>query len=570
MAKQELLLDGGSLDIADVIRVAYDFSNQLPVRLCPKAKERMQVSRQVVDEVVSNGQPLVYGVNTGFGANKDKAVSPEHLRELQRFLIISHAVCVGEHFPLPIVRSAMLIRANSLARGHSGIRPVVVELLIEMLNRGVTPKVPQKGSVGASGDLAPLSHVMLAFTKDPRPVQSAIENDLSRKLHEKGSLSSDEAMQAVLQSGYAFYYDKKSSQQREMSGLEAVHAAGLERIELEAKEGLALNNGTTFSTAIACMALYKGKRLFEKALRLSALSMESWRAFESALTPEAMQARGHEGQIRVAEKLRELLCDSVLSIKKEDFQNSSNAAKDFSDVQDDYSLRAIPQVLGPVAEMLDYVEKQIKTEINGTTDNPLVFSNMPHTNRCVSAANFHAQYMAVAMDALRPCMAELGSIAERRVFKLLDVKQARCENHRLTPFLAGSAGLMSGLMIAQYTAAALVSENKILSHPCVVDSIPTSANSEDHVSMAPIGARKTLEVIENVEYVLAVEALTATTACLMRARKEGCGLSANAREHVALLEKVRQMPASAPDFFDDRFYHVDIEGLKQLLFPENL
>lgn len=565
---QELVLNGNDLDMTNIIKVAYDFSGQIAIRLCPQARANMQLSRQVVDEVVAQGKPLVYGVNTGFGANKDKAIDLAHLRDLQRFLIISHAVCVGESFPLPIVRAAILIRANSLARGHSGIRPQVVDLLIELLNRGITPKVPQKGSVGASGDLAPLSHVMLVMTKDSRPDQAAVENELHQKLAQGHKLTAVEQEQAILQSGQAFYYDSAGGQQKEMSGIEAFYAAGLERVVLEAKEGLALNNGTTFSTAIACMALYKGRRLFDCALRLSALSVESWQGFESAFSSEAMEARGHAGQILVAKRLRELLSDATLSIKKEDFQKSSNAVQDFSDVQDDYSFRAIPQVLGPIAEMLDYVEKQLRIEVNGTTDNPLVFHNLPYTNRCVSAANFHAQYLGVAMDALRPCMAEVGSIAERRIFKLLDVRQARNEAHKLSPFLASSAGLMSGLMIAQYTAAALVSENKILSHPCVVDSISTSANSEDHVSMAPIGARKTLEVIENVEYVLAIEALVATTACLMRAKKLSSKLSANACQHVSMLEQVRGMSSTEPHFFADRFYHVDIEGYKRLLFPD--
>jgi len=460
-----VVLDGNSLTIADVLAVA---RHRARVTLAAHAREHMATTARWVREVVRSGNVRVYGVNTGFGYLASETVPPDAMRQLSRNIILSHAAGVGEPLPEEVVRATMLVRANTLAKGRSGVRPQTVETLLAMLNAGVHPIVPAKGSGGASGDLAPLSHLMLVLSKP-----------------ENGE--DDER-----ESGEAIYRDER------MSGLEAMRRAGIERLVLEAKEGLALNNGATVSAAMAALAVHDVRNLLANAQLALAMSMEALCGFRDAYLPVVHEA-GHPGQQKVAARVLHLLEGSEL------VQGGATEDPLILPPQDAYSLRCAPQVLGAVYDTVEFVHSVVSREINAATDNPLIFMELPRQNKAVSCGNFHGQAVALAMDILSMAVAEIGAIAERRIFRLTD----RTLSNRLPPVLAQNFGLNSGMMMAQVTAAALASDNKTLAHPDSVDSIPTSASQEDHVSMAANAARHAREIIWNVEHIVAIEMLCA-------------------------------------------------------------
>ncbi len=450
-------LTGEGLTIEQVVAVARGHEAVAP--LSEDVQARMWASQRWVDAAVK-GRTTIYGVNTGFGPLATTSIAPDETRKLSRNLILSCLAGVGDPIPADWVRAMILIRANSLAKGYSGVRPVVVETLIEMLNRGVTPWVPSKGSLGASGDLAPLSHIAVVLTRDET---------------EDGGFSGQAYFDGVL-----------------MSGAEAMTRAGLERLVLEAKEGLALSNGTTFMAAAGALGVYDAERLLDHAEMAAALSFEALLGITSALHPALHEANGQPGQMQVAANLRKLLEGSQLV--------DSAPHK----VQDAYSLRCTPQVLGPVRDTLAFVRARFTGAINAASDNPLIFAEIEN-GRAVSGGNFHGQGPAMWLDFLGIAVAEIGDISERRTFRLLDPAL----NVGLPSMLVPTSGLDSGLMIPQYTAAALVSDNKTLAHPDSVDSIPSSANQEDHVSMGANAARHAREIIWNTQRIIAIEMITA-------------------------------------------------------------
>jgi histidine ammonia-lyase len=431
---------------------------------------RMQHSHDWVVDSIERGGQVIYGVNTGFGSLANKQISASEARQLSRNLILLCVCGVGKPLPEEVVRGMMLIRANMLAKGHSGVRPKVAQTLIDMLNAGVTPVVPEKGSLGASGDLAPLAHIAVVMTRDPNDGEGGF-------------------------SGSATY------QGEQLSGAEAMQRAGLERLVLEAKEGLALSNGIDFMAACGALAVRDAENLLAHAQMGAALSLEALLGLSAAFDPALHAASNQPGNQRVAANIRSLCQGSRLL--------DSNPGQ----VQDAYSLRCTPQVLGPALDTLEFLRGRFTAALNAATDNPLVFST-PEADemRAISGGNFHGQGPAMWLDFLGIAMAEVASIAERRVFRLLTPEL----NHGLPAMLIPTSGIDGGLMMGQYTAAALVSDNKTLAHPDSVDSIPTCANQEDHVSMGANAARHCLEILENVRYVLAVELMTAAQALDLR------------------------------------------------------
>lgn len=486
-------LTGRGLSLDELVRVA---RGREPVEIDPAVAQRMRASRAVVEEALASGV-AVYGVNTGFGELKNRRVGAGDLEALQRNLLRSHAAGVGEALPVEEVRAMGLLRAESLAAGVSGVREEVVRALVDLLNREVHPIVPEQGSVGASGDLAPLAHYALVLIGE----------------------------------GEAEYRGER------LPGAEALSRAGLAPLGLGPKEGLGLINGTQQSTAILALALADAEILLEAAVGAAAMSLEALLGSVASMHERVSRARPHPGQAWVAGRVRSLTRDSELM--------RSHAECDR--IQDPYSLRCLPQVLGSALEALEFAVRVVERELAAATDNPLVFADAepaePWHLRVVSAGNFHGQPLAVAADVASLGLATLASIAERRLYLMAD--EARSG---LPPFLARDPGLHSGLMLVQYTAAALVSENKTLSHPASVDSIPTSAGMEDHVSMAPWAARKCRRILDNARRVVAAEYLAATQALdLRRPLAPGRGtavLVAAVRERVATLEADRP---PAPD-----------------------
>ncbi|HUR16370.1 MAG TPA: histidine ammonia-lyase [Candidatus Limnocylindrales bacterium] len=451
-------LNGLKLTLEEVEDVA---RGRADVRLDDAARERMHASWLVVDELVATDE-MVYGVTTGFGALATHRIVHKDAARLQENLLVSHAVGVGPTHGRNTTRAMLLLRANALARGQSGCRPELVDRLLDFLRLGIHPQVPEQGSVGASGDLAPLAHLALPLIGRG---QAEVDGEV-------------------------------------ISGAEALAAKGLTPIALAPKEGLALLNGTQQMTAIGVLVLLHAERLLNTASVVAAMSTEALLGTDVAFAAAYHEARPHPGQLRVATQLRHLLRDSELMRS-----HHTDAHK----VQDPYSIRCVPQVHGTVADALAYCRGVLEIEVNSATDNPLVFPEGADVDatalatgggRVISGGNFHGQPVALAMDLLAIAVAELGSISERRIAQLIDGRQSG-----LPPFLVENAGLNTGLMLHQYTAAALVSENKVLAHPASVDSIPTSANQEDHVSMGPIAARQAREVVRNVEQVLGLELL---------------------------------------------------------------
>ena len=490
---KRLVIDGTKLDIDTVSRVALDPT--VNVALSSKARKSCQKNRRVIEKLLRKGAPL-YGINTGFGDLAKVSISPNDLVRLQENLIRSHAVGVGNPLDEEIVRASLLLRANTLARGASGARPELIDALLGLLNANVVPVIPEKGSLGASGDLAPLAHMSLVLMGE----------------------------------GEAFY------QGRRITGALALKKAKLTPLSLEAKEGLALINGTPIMSAIACLTLVRARTLLKAASTVAAMSIEALRGTDAAFDARIHELRGHPGQIEVARHLRASL------------ENSSIRAshRECEKVQDAYSLRCTPQVLGASLDAWIHTKTVIEREINAVTDNPLVFED-----GVFSGGNFHGEPVGLVMDYLSCAMAEIGSISERRSFRLLTSALSD-----LPPFLVKTSGVNSGLMIAQYTAASLVSENKVLAHPATVDSIPSSADQEDHVSMATTAARKTWAILDNIDNVLAIEYLCAAQALdLLRPLKPSPS-SAAARK---LLRKY------VPTIDEDRWFGPDIDKARELI-----
>jgi histidine ammonia-lyase len=478
-----LVLTGEHLRVSEVWQVAH---RRGPVpHLSPDALSRMRQSRDVVERVVASGRP-VYGVTTGFGRFADVAVAADDRRQLQQNLLRSHAAGVGEPLDPPLVRAMILLRANALAKGYSGVRPLVVERLLDLLAHDVIPLIPRLGSVGASGDLAPLAHLALVLTGE----------------------------------GEAWWHGER------LPGIAALKQAGLDPVVLEAKEGLALINGTQFMTAHAALALAEAARLADFADMTAALTVDVLRGIPDAYDPRVSDVRPHPGQAVSARRLRRALEGSRLVTRPGEIR-----------VQDAYALRCVPQIHGATRDALSHATAVVEREINSATDNPLIFAD---TEDVISAGNFHGQPVALVLDYVAMALAELASVSERRAERLVNPALSG-----LPAFLVVDGGLNSGLMLAQYTAAALVSYNKVLAHPASVDSIPTSANQEDHVSMGSIGAVKLWTVLDNVRHVLAIEAiLGAQAADLVGPERLGYGtrrLYDWVRHHVGYWERDREL-----------------------------
>jgi histidine ammonia-lyase len=459
-----LVLTGADLTVADIEAVARHGTR---ATLDGAARGRMAEARGVIDQLVAAGE-VVYGVTTGVGALASTLVPPVDSERLQENLLMSHAAGVGEPLPRDVVRAMLLLRANTLALGHSGCRPEIVDALLALLERRVHPVVPEQGSVGASGDLAPLAHLALPLIG-------------------RGSVElNGRVMPAEL----------------------ALREVGLEPLRLGAKEGLALLNGTQMMSAIGALVLADADRLARTASVAAAITVEAMLGTDVAFAAAYQLARPHPGQVAVARELRHLLRDSGL-------QRAHHASA--HKVQDPYSLRCVPQVHGAVRDTLDHLRRVLDIELNSATDNPLVFPGggvaaeeavATGGGRVISGGNFHGEPVALALDFAKLAIAELGAISERRIALIVDPHM----NAGLPPFLAASSGLDSGMMIYQYTAAALASENKVLAHPASADTIPTSANQEDHVSMGSIAARHARNVLDNVERIVAIELVVAAQA----------------------------------------------------------
>ncbi len=458
-------IDGNNLTLPEIVRVARFFE---PVELSPAAVDVVHRSRAILDSIVATDRP-VYGINTGFGIFAEQRILRREAAALSRNLILSHAVGTGDPLPAEVVRAAMLVRANTLAKGHSGVRLEIIQTLLDMLNKRITPIVPSQGSLGSSGDLLPLSHMALVFTTD--------EYDREED------------------SGYAEYQGKVSS------GKSAMQQAGIFRIRLGPKEGLALNNGATFSAAIGALAVEDARALLEVADAALAMSLEAVLGCRSAFDPRLHTARGHNGQIWVARHVLALTDGSDLL----------DAA---GRIQDAYSLRCAPQVNGAALDTLEFVRSVIENEVNAATDNPLIFDD----GEVISGGNFHGEPVGMVMDYLTIALSEIAAISERRIFRLTDGKL----NGGLPPMLVdhpNAAGLNSGLMMPQYTAASLVLENQTLSTPDSVHSLPTSGEQEDHNANSMTAARHASQVLRNTSHVLAIELYTAARALDLRLRQ---------------------------------------------------
>lgn len=494
MARARVLIDGDTLKLEEILQVARD---EAQVELAPAALERVRQSRALVDRVAAGDTPS-YGINTGFGTLAEVRIDKKDLRELQRNLILSHSAGVGAPLPIPEARALLLLRCNVLAKGFSGIRPETLGLALEMLNRGVVPVVPERGSVGASGDLAPLAHLALVLIGE----------------------------------GEAFLGGQR------LRAREALAKAGLEPVQLEAKEGLALVNGTQAMCAVGGLALLRAELLSQVADLAGAMTLEGLLGSHKPFIPEIQDVRPHAGQRACAANLRRLLAGSEL------VETHVNCSK----VQDPYSLRCMPQVHGAARDGLAFARSILEVEVNSATDNPLVFVN---GDKVVSGGNFHGQPVSLALDVVAMALTQLSSISERRVEQLVNPALSG-----LPPFLAKNSGLNSGFMIAQVTAAALVAESRILAHPASVDSIPSSAGREDHVSMGMTAALKARQVAEHTRSCLAIELLVAAQALDLRLPvKPGKGA-------LAAYELIR---SKVPHMDKDRELHRDIEAVSALI-----
>lgn len=497
---------GRPLSLLNVEQVARGFAK---VAIAPEAVPMIERSRAPVDRICASGDEAeaVYGINTGFGALSETRISGGDLRELQRNLVRSHSTGIGRNLDVDVVRAMMLLRVQVLALGHSGVRLALVERLCELLNHRVHPRIPSQGSVGASGDLAPLAHLALVLIGE-------------------GEVIDDEGRVAPAGAALA--------------------RAALKPLELEAKEGLSLINGTQFMTAIGALAQLDAERLCTTADVAGAISLEAQMGTSVPFDPRLHQLRPHPGQEVTAGNLRKLLADSDIAKSHEDCGK----------VQDAYSLRCMPQVHGASRDALVWARGVLEREVNSVTDNPSVFVDGDKTE-VLSGGNFHGQPIAFALDLAAMAVAELANISERRVEQLVNPALSS----GLTPFLAAGSGLHSGFMIAQVAAASLVAENKVLCHPASVDSIPSSAGREDHVSMGSISAKKLAEVVTNVRRGLAIELMVACAGVDQRApRAPSHGVAAARRE----------VRSKVPPMTGDRVLYPDIAAIEELLLSGSL
>ncbi len=487
-------IDGENLTLQEVEEVALKGAR---VELSPQVEPRVNLCRRFVEGIVES-EETVYGINTGFGKLCRVRINRDQLSRLQENLIKSHSVGVGRGLSIPETRGIMLLRVNLLSKGHSGVRLELIQTLVEMLNLGVHPLVPEKGSVGASGDLVPLAHIGLV------PIGLG-------QAEYKGEI---------------------------LDGKEAMTKAGIGLLSLKAKEGLALINGTQFMSSIGTLSLLKAIRLCKLADIAGAMTLEGVLATPTAFDEDFQRVRDYRGQRESAGNLRRLVEVSQIV----------ESHRDCGNVQDPYSLRCMPQVHGATRDALRSVKSTLKVEINSATDNPLIF---PQEGKVISGGNFHGQPVSLSLDLLGIAVSALGNISERRIALLMNETQSG-----LPPFLSPESGLNSGFMIAQVTAASLVSENKVLAHPASVDSIPTSANQEDHVSMGSIAARKAREIVDNVENILAIELLASAQGIDLRAPlKPGRGTEVAWRVIRTVVPKLDQ----------DRILAEDIEKVKKLI-----
>jgi histidine ammonia-lyase len=502
-------IDGNHLTIENVVNVARYGEK---VGLSPAARQRTAQTHSWVEQIAASDRP-VYGINTGFGVFANQKISGKDSKALSRNLILSHAVSTGPDLPIEVVRAAMIIRANTLSSGYSGVRPELIEILLEMLNRGVTPIVPSQGSLGSSGDLAPLSHLALVFTTDEQDRET--------------------------ESGQAFYGAANGTR---MSGKSAMAAAELKRMVLGPKEGLALTNGATFSAAIAALAIHDAENLLRTAEISLGLSLEALLGVSNAFDVRLHTLRHHPGQKDVAARVRKLTHGSTLLDAE-------------GRIQDAYSLRCAPQVQGAACDAFGFVQEVISREINAVTDNPLILG----PDEAISGGNFHGEPIGLGMDFLSLAMTEVAAISERRIFRLTDGHL----NAGLPPMLVDSfqaAGLNSGMMMLQYTAASLVLENQTLANADSIHSLPTSAEQEDHNANSMTAARNTIKIIENTAHVLAIEVYCAARGIDLRLRqmpqaKLGLGTA-------AAHKKVRQ---TVPYQSGDAWWGPEIEKIRALI-----
>ena len=487
-------LGGPAIALEDI---AAAFAAPVRATLTAEAAQAVAASRATIDDILKTGT-TVYGVNTGFGLLAKRSIGPDQLAELQRNLILSHCCGVGEPLPDDVVRLILLLKAAGLSRGLSGVRPQLIDMMLRLLETDILPVIPSKGSVGASGDLAPLAHLASTLLG-------------VGELRVKG---------------------------KAVPALDGLKAAGLEPIELRAKEGLALINGTQASTALALKGLILTRSIFEAALVAGALSTDAMLGSDTPFDPRIHAARGQPGQIAVAAALRGLLDGSQIRHSHDDCDR----------VQDPYSLRCQPQVMGAVLDLIDNAQRTLLIEAAAVTDNPLVFAE---TGEALSGGNFHAEPVAFAADTLALALAEIGALSERRTALMVDPAMSS-----LPAFLVAEPGVNSGFMIAQVTAAALASDNKALAHPASVDSLPTSANQEDHVSMAPNAGKRLWAMAENVRGILAIEWLGACQGLDFRT-----GLKSSPK-----LEEARGLLRAKVSYYqEDRFFAPDIETASDLL-----
>ncbi len=490
----DILLGFDNMTIEDLVAIARDGAG---VQLTEASEKRIAKTRKLIEKLVQE-EKVIYGVTTGFGALSDVTISKKDSGQLQTNILMSHAAGVGNPLKEEIVRAIMALRIKDLARGHSGIRLETVLQLIRLLNAGLCPVVPEKGSVGASGDLVPLAHLSLV----------------------------------LLGMGEAFYKGKR------LSGKEALKKCGMDPVRLEAAEGLALVNGTQVMTAIAGLAVYDSLRLSSMIDIAAAMSLEVLMGSKTEFDPRIHQLRPHLGQALAADNMDRITKNSEII----------TSHKDCHRIQDAYTLRCSPQVHGASKDVIAYALNVVKIEINSSTGNPLIF---PETEEFLLGGNFHGQPVALAMDFLCMAVSELANISERRIERLVNPKLSG-----LPAFLVSDGGLNSGFMLAQYTAASLVSENKVLCHPACVDSIPTSANKEDHVSMGTISARKCREIINNTENVIAIELLCGAQAM---------DLFTNMKPGEGTLAAYNVIRGTVSNLESDRILSKDIEAVKSLM-----
>jgi histidine ammonia-lyase len=494
-----VIIDGETLSIKDIVSVARNFEK---VELSPDAKQKVVKCRKFVESLVAS-EKAVYGVTTGFGAFDNVFISKEQSDRLQENLILSHSAGVGDPLPEDVVRALMLLRTNSLAKGYSGVRVEIIDTLTSMLNMGVHPMIPEKGSLGASGDLANLAHMVLV----------------------------------MLGKGEAFYKGDRKS------GKDAMEQAGIPTIELSSKEGLALINGTPVITAIAALLTHDSEILIKTSEITASMSLEALRGTARAFDEKVGKVRPHKGQVTCANNLRRLTARSEI-------MESHRYDKK---VQDAYSLRCIPQITGATRDAISFVKERVEIEINSATDNPLLF---PDEDEVISCGNFHGQIIAISLDLMGIALSEIASVSERRIERLVNPYLSE-----LPAFLTEKEGLDSGFMVAQYTAAALVSENKVFAHPASVDSIPTSANKEDHVSMGMAAALKARKIFENASYVVAIELLCSAQGLDFRKPlRAGAGAEA---AHKLVRSKISHLN-------DDRILHHDINKARDMIIKREV